>query len=102
MTPVRIHIRRRRKTPYAAHAINGAESVRQREAFRKLRTLFTLEELEGLALELLIAWDDLGGETLVGKSAALVRACRRRGKLGELEKLIERDRPALAGGEKVQ
>lgn len=95
MTPVHIHIRRRRKTPYAAHAINGVESIRQREAFRKLRTLFTLEELEGLALELLIAWDDLGGETLIGKAAALVRAARHRGKLTELERLIERDRPNL-------
>lgn len=93
MTPIRIHVRRRRRIPYAAQPINGAESIRQREAFRKLHALFTLEELEGLALELLIAWDDLGGETMIGKSAALVRAARHRGKLTELERLIQRDRP---------
>lgn len=58
---------------------------------------FSLYELQDLAFQMHIEYDDLPGETKSGKVRSLVEYCRNRGRLDELANRLKRERPHLAG-----
>lgn len=71
----------------------GANSVQEIDMFRTLSDRFTLEEVQPIAMELGMSWDNIGGDTLDAKAANLIKAARDRKKSGKLAQIIKRLRP---------
>lgn len=101
MMPLEITIKRTRR-PYSARPLNGDVSVKAKTLYRILKTMFTLDELDGLCIELDIACEDLNGTTITGKSAAFIRAVVQRRRLRELEQILRRDRPEAFKAQEMQ
>lgn len=82
------------RRPYSARHFTSDElSENAKNLYQSLKTLFTLEEIDGMCFELGINCEDLNGQTVTGRAAALMRAVMQRRKLGALEGIIRRDRP---------
>lgn len=62
-----------------------------------LNDYFSAIELEGLAFEMDVDWDNLTGNTKDAKARDIVRFVESRGKLAELQKLVRVARPNLRG-----
>jgi internalin A len=80
--------------------LDGIESAEERDIRPLVRTLqerFSKAELRQLAFEVLVDHEDLPGETKTDLARELALRCRRHGRLAELERMVGKERPLLAG-----
>lgn len=68
----------------------SSPTLRQLELF--IDDTYNLEEFEDLCLQLDVKYEDIRGDTLRGKSLALVKYMKNRGRLGELTAVLEQER----------
>jgi hypothetical protein len=70
-----------------------AEKSLLRPLRQTIRQHFNLEELETLAFDLGLNWDELAGATLSKKCQSLIGVMQRNGRLPELLRLLHQERP---------
>jgi Effector-associated domain 7 len=73
----------------------SATSVDPREVVRVLVDKFSLDEIEQLAFQIKIDFDQIAGNTKQSKARELVQYLERRSRLGELVNAIRTERPGL-------
>lgn len=66
-----------------------------RQLRKTLAKHFNLAELQGLAFDLGLNWDELAGDTLSLKSQSLIGFMRRNGRMATLLQLLQEERPDL-------
>lgn len=63
------------------------------DIFRTLSDQFSTDEMQAVALELGIEWQNVPGDTLDTKAANLLKAAKRHNRLSQLAAIIKRERP---------
>ena len=79
--------------PPASSEIALAETPAFGPLRQQISSLFSLEELQVLCLDIGIRYEDLSGETLSGKAASLLAYANRRGQLDQLIITLQKERP---------
>ncbi|MCL4264102.1 MAG: hypothetical protein KJ069_12840 [Anaerolineae bacterium] len=79
--------------PPESSTVAEAETIPLGPLRRQIADSFDLDELRTLCLDMGIRYDDLSGDTISAKTASLVATMQRRGQLGQLTAVLQRERP---------